>query len=107
RGDVAALRVHEHEDADGAGVVADLLERAGAVRAELLEERALRLDRDAVRAARLDDSPAEARDGRRGCGTAEDRLAAELDGKQVDARVETDDELRPLALDGLPEPVGE
>ena len=36
-----------------------------------------------------------------------DRLAAQLDGQQVDARVEPDDELAALALDCLGDPIGE
>jgi hypothetical protein len=106
-GDVATLRVHEHEDADGARVLADLLERANAVRAELLEERALRLDRDDVGADGVDDPLAEPRDGRRGGCAAENGLPAKLDGQQVETRVEPDYELGALALDGLAEPVGE
>src|SRR5829696_8114235 len=101
RADVAALAVGNHEQARGACVGADLLERPHAVRPERLEERELRLDRDRVRRDGVHDPAAEAADrgGR--------RVAAELDRKQVEARVEPDDELAPLALDRFREAVAE
>ena len=40
-------------------------------------------------------------------GTAEDGLAAQLERQLIDDRVEADDELAPLSLDGLGETVGE
>ena len=77
-------------------VAADLVERGHPGRPERLEERELRLDRDRVRRDGVDDPAAEARD-----------VAAQLDRQQVGARVEPDDELRPLALDLGGETVGE
>ena len=77
-----------------------LLERPHPVGAERLEERELGLDRDDVRRDGVDDAAAEPADRcRRG-------LAAQLDGKQVQPRVEADDQLRAFALDGLCEAVG-
>src|SRR6185503_14066885 len=93
RADVSALRVDEHEQADAAGVVADLLQRAKSVAAERLEERRLRLDGDDVRADCVDDPPAEARHGRRSRRSTEHGLAAQLHREEVETRVEADDEL--------------
>src|SRR6185503_17296963 len=94
RADVSALRVDEHEQADAAGVVADLLQRAKSVAAERLEERRLRLDGDDV-----DDPPAEARHGRRSRRSTEHGLAAQLHREEVETRVEADDELALLPSD--------
>ena len=58
-------------------------------------------------ADRVDDPAAEAGEGARGLGPAEHGLAAQLDRQQVEARVEPDDELAALPLDGIGEPVGE
>ncbi len=107
RADVAALGVEDDEQADRARVLAHLLERAHPVRAERLEERRLRLDGDDVRTDRVHDPLAEARHGARRSRSTEHGLAAELHRQQVEARVEPDDELAPLALDRLGEPVGE
>ena len=70
--------------------------------AQRLEEGELRLDRDRVRRDGVDDPAAEAGDSASAGG-----IAAELDGQQVEPRVEPDDELAPLALDRLGEPVAE
>jgi hypothetical protein len=78
--DVAALAVHDHEQAGRARVFADLFEGCDAIEAERLEEGQLRLDRDGVRGDRIDDPGAEA-----------GNVAAHLDGEQVRARVEADD----------------
>ena len=88
-------------------VVADALERREPVGAERLEEGDLRLDRDDVGGDRVDDPAAEAGERVGRLGAAEHRLAAQLDGQQVEARIEPDDELAALALDRLRKPVGE
>ncbi len=88
-------------------VVAHLLERAKAVRAERLEERRLRLHGDDVWPDGVHDPLAEPRDRGSSCGSPEHRLAAELHRKQVETRVEADDELALLPRDGLREAVGE
>ena len=106
RADVTALAVRDHEQAGGARVPADALEGRDPVAAERLEERELRLDRDDVGRDRVDDPAAEAR-GVRGLCAAEHRLAAELDGQQVEARIDADDELAALPLDRVRKPVGE
>ena len=106
RADVAALAVGDHEQPGRARVAADALERGDPVGAERLEERHLRLDRDDVGADGVDDPAAEAGNGVRGLAAAEHRLAAQLDRQQVEPRIEADDELAALALDGLREPVG-
>ena len=82
RADVAALAVGDHEQPGAPRVDADLVERRDPGGAERLEERELRLDGDGVRRDGVDDAAAEARD-----------VAAKLDGQQVEARVEPDDEL--------------
>ena len=79
-----------------ARVAADLVEGPHPGRPERFEERELRLDGDDVRADGVDDPAAEARD-----------VAAQLDRQQVGARIEPDDELRPLALDLGGQAVGE
>ena len=107
RADVAALAVGDHEQPRRARVAADPLERADPVGAERLEERHLRLDRDDVRADRVDDPAAEAGDRVRRLAAAEHRLAAQLDGQQVEPRIEPDHELAALPLHRLREPVGE
>ena len=61
----------------------------------------LGLHRDGVRGHGVHDPFAEPCDRSAGRRPPEHGLAAELDGQQVDARVEADDELRPLALHGL------
>ena len=81
-----------------ARVVADVLEGTHAVGAERLEERALRLDGDHVRAGGVDQAAAEARVRGRGGLAPRVRVAAELDRQQVELRVEPEDELAaPLA----------
>ena len=107
RADVAALAVRDHEQAGRARVGADLLERAHPVGAERLEERELRLDRDDVRRDGVDDPAAEARGRLGGRGPPDVGVAAQLDRQQVEPRVEADDELAALPLDGLGEAVGE
>jgi len=77
-------------------VDANLVERRHSRRPERLEECELRLDCDRVRRDRVDEPAAEPSD-----------VAAQLDGHQIDLRVEADDELRPLALDLGGQPVGE
>ena len=96
RADVAALRVGDDEQAGRARVLADLCKRAHAVGAVRLEERRLRLHRDRVRRNRVDDAGAE-----------REEVAVDLCRHLLDDRVETDDELAALALDGVGEPVGE
>ena len=71
RADVAALRVGDHEQPGRPCIGAHLLEGAGPVRPERLEERGLRLHRDGVRRDRVDDPAAEAR--ARGGGVADGR----------------------------------
>ena len=78
RADVAALDVADHEQPGRPRVLADVLERPHAVGAERLEERALRLDGDGVRADRVDQAAAEARVRGRRRLTAGVRVAAEL-----------------------------
>ena len=107
RADVAALPVGDHEQPRAARVGAHALERGEAVGAERLEEGELRLHGDDVRRDGVDDPAAEAAVGRRRLGAAEHRLAAQLDREQLEAGVEPDDELAPLALDRFGEPVGE
>ncbi len=102
RADVPALAVGDHEQAGPPRVPADVLERAHALGAVRLEERELRLHGDDVRRDRVDEPAAEARDRAGGVG-----VAPQLDREQLDPRVEPDDDLRPLPLDGLGEPVGE
>src|SRR5207302_3747430 len=80
---------------------------ADAICAEGLEEGQLRLHRDDVRRHGVDESPAETRACLRDVLAAEVGVAAQLDGQQVGLRVEPDDELAALALDGLGEPVTE
>ncbi len=67
---------------------ADLGERDAPRRAESLEERELRLDRDGMGGDGVDDPAAEAGD-----------VAAKLDGKHVGDRIEPDHELAPFTLD--------
>jgi len=101
RGHVTALDVGDHEEADLFRVGAHLLERAHAVGSERLEERALRLHRDGVGRGRVDDPSAEAHERVGGA-----LLAAQLDGQQLELRVEPDDELAALPLHRLGQPVG-
>jgi hypothetical protein len=105
--DVAPLRVGDHQQPGRAGIGADLLERAHAVRAERLEERELRLDRDCVGRDGVDDAAAEARTRRGGAVTPLVGVAGELDRKQLGQRVEADHQLRALALDRLRQPITE
>jgi hypothetical protein len=107
RADVAALEIADHEQPGRPRVLAHVLERAHAVGAELLEEGALRLDGDCVGAGRVDQAAAEARVRRRGRLASGVGVAAELDGEQVEARIEPDDELAAPLDDGGREPVGE
>ena len=107
RADVAALRVRDHEQPDLGRVARDRLEREPAVAAERLEEGDLRLHRDDVRGNGVDDALAEPLDRRGRRRPAEHRLAAQLDGQEVDPRVEPDDELAALPLDRLGDPIGE
>src|SRR5207237_3328235 len=67
----------------------------------------LRFHSDHVGRDRVDDPAAEAGAGVGRLGAAQLRLAAKLDGKQVGKRVEADEQLAPLALDGVADAVGE
>ena len=107
RTDVTALRVREHEQAGRARVVADFLEGTDPVRPERLEERELGLHADDVRRNRVDDPAAEARAAAGRGGPVVLDVADKLDRKQIRARVEPDQELRALALDGVCKPVAE
>ena len=107
RADVAALRVRDHEQSRLARVGARVLERAQAVRAERLEERELRLDRDAHRRRRVDQPAAETRDRVAARRRAGGRLALQLDGQEVEHGIEPEHELAAPALDALRQTVGE
>ena len=94
--DIAPLLSRITSETGGLRVVADLLERAHAVRAERLEARGLRLDRDDIRADGVDQAAAEAGErigGRRPVHVGSPR---ELERQQLEAWVEADDELAPL-----------
>jgi hypothetical protein len=107
RADVSALRVGDDDQAGRARVRADVLERLHPGRAERLEEGELRLHADRVRSDRVDHAAAEAGAGVGGFDAAEGRLARELDRQELGHRVEPDQKLAPLALDGLGEPIAE
>ena len=104
RADVSALRVGDDDQAGRARVRANVLERLHPGRAERLEEGELRLHADRVRGDRVDHAAAEAGAGVGCLAAAEPGLARELERQQLRHRVEPDEELAPLALDGFGEP---
>ena len=91
RADVAPLAVEHDEQAGGARGLADALERRERGRADRLEERELRLDRDRVLGDGLDDPAAEALDRprrtrRAGAHAVPDRVRQALEiGIEADA----------------------
>jgi hypothetical protein len=107
RADVTPLRIGDHLQPRRPRVGANVLEGTGAVSAERLEECDLRLDRYDIRRNRVNETPAETRARIRRLGAAEMGLALQLDGQEVRPRVEPDDQLRALPLDGLGQAVGE
>ena len=107
RADVAALPVRDDEQACCSRVRADLLEGADPVRAERFEERELELHSDYVRGDRVDESAAETRARISGRAAAPVRFTAKLDGQELGARIEADEQLAALLVDCGREAVGE
>ena len=106
RADVAALAVGDDDQLGGTRIVAHPLERSDSIRPESLEERKLRLDADDVLGDRVDDPAAKALTRFSGRETARVGGSSQLDREKLGPRIEADDELASLPLDGLGEPVG-
>ena len=107
RPDVAALRVRDDDQARGARVGADVLERPHAVGAERLEERKLGLDPDRVLRNRVDHAAAEALAGVRGLRAPELGLPRELERQELGHGIEPDEELASLPLHRLGKAIAE
>jgi hypothetical protein len=107
RPDVAPLPVGHDEEAGGARVGARLLEGAKAVRPEGFKESELELHAYDVRSDGVDESAAEAGAGVRSGRAARVSFAAKLDREEVGAGIEPDEQLAPLPLDRVSEPIGE
>ena len=95
------------EQAGRGRVLADLLQRTHAVRAERLEARSLRLHGDDVRADGIDEAATEARERLSGRSSIHLGFSRELEWEQLEARIEADDELATALPDDGRQPVGE